>query len=194
MISEAQARELALQRARESTDGQTNDVEFTARLIESPEIVDLLWQHRVFEVTIHILPPRPVFVAVSADGETRLMPGEFNAMMQGESLAIARQEQALKIISLYLQLSRQGQVLILQQSADIPFEGGYWTDPQEFDDVIHPPQSKKSYKGFQYDFYSWSEVGGLLEQWDCLVTYRGEAIIQGTTKIADLVGDAVIVQ
>jgi len=194
MISEAQARELALQRARESTDGQTNDVEFTARLIEPPEIVDLLQQHRVVEVTIHILPPRPIFVTISADGDARLMSDEFNAMMQDEDLMIAQQKQALEIAGLYLQLSRQGQVLILQRSADIPFEGGYWTDPRQFDDVIRPPQSEETDKGFQCDFYAWSEVGGLLERWDCLVTYRGEVIIRGTTRIADLVGDAVIVQ
>jgi hypothetical protein len=200
MIAPDKAEELAVEWARVewarvTTAGQDTDIDVGARLVAPPEIPGVLQQHRVVEITVHdTLPPRVVFVAVAGDGQVWEMPGEFNAVIATERLTISEQEQALAIIELYLQLIRQEQVLLLRGAADIPFEDGYWTDPQQFEDTVYPPKIVEVDEGYRLDFYSWSELGGLLERWHCVVTHRGEVIIDETTPIANLVGDAVVVQ
>ncbi len=195
MIAPDKAKELAVEWAMVTAASQVTDVELGARLVAPPEIPDIMQRHRVVEITVRdTLPPRVVLVAVGGDGQVWEMPGEFNAVMAAEGLTIAGQAQALGIIELYLQLSRQGQVLLLRGAADIPFEDGYWTNPRQFEDTVYPPEVEAVDEGYRLDFYSWSELGGLLERWHCLATRRGEVVVYETTVVANLVGDAVIVQ
>lgn len=193
MSKESKARELAQVYVAQQMG--SDDIEITLQALTMPEVHELLADHYVFEITIYnALPPSVIIVVVSSDEQVWQMPAEFNAMLRRQDLTITEATAGLRLLSLYVQLSQRGEDLILDSYKDIPFEEQYWEDPRTFENTIQPPQIQEIDAGYQYTVYVWHELGGRLAEWHCAVTHQGEVIISEINRIADRLGDAVVVQ
>lgn len=146
--------------------------------VEPSLAVDILRNHYLF----HIYGGRrvPAIVATVAvnkkTGDVFQMPGQFNSMIQGEEVFLSNDEEVLNFTKLYLYLAHdpRGRVLILQRASDIPYEiGSNRKSPQQFSDVVTPPQIRSQNWGFTVEVYSWVELGGQLEKWTLELSTNG---------------------
>jgi len=82
----------------------------------------------------------------------------------------------------------------LSKCSDIHFSDGLGKDPAKFSDIIHAAIINKVATKYYATFYSWREIGGILEKWKTVVGPKGQVLILNKTRIASQVGSYSVLQ
>jgi len=148
----------------------------------------LLKIHKVYIIYQNIRrPPVAYIVGEGLDGKTFKLPNEFNEMIVREKINVDTEEKAFEVSETYVNSSITfGRILILKNSSDIP-KRNVDENLSEIANIIKPPYYTKEKDKFFVRFYTWKEIGGLVEDWSFNVSRDGRVSVE-RDEIASRIG------
>ncbi|WP_125671093.1 hypothetical protein [Candidatus Methanodesulfokora washburnensis] len=142
-------------------------------------------------------------IAVGRDGEAFLLPDEFNKVIEREKVKVNSEKEALEVIMAYLNCSIvYGEIKILYNASDIPKPclDEEWCSKhkeecekeikryEELRGIITPPKIYLENETYTLDFFTWANIGGVVEKWRIKVERDGTVNILDRKVIANHIG------
>lgn len=189
--------EVAEQRAREffkESFKLPDDYEYET-ILSGPHPTKMLKNHIVFSAFGKFqLPLAFVYVVVGKDKNSFVMPDDFNEIILRETITVDNEDAVLNVLGLYLTFQGRGRTILLSKWSDIPFSDGLGKNPTEFSGIIDIPTVNKVATKYYVTFFSWREIGGILEKLKIVVDSKGQVAILSKTRIANQVGSYSVLQ
>ncbi|MGC8932687.1 MAG: hypothetical protein ACP5LQ_05290 [Candidatus Methanodesulfokora sp.] len=146
-------------------------------------------------------------VAVGGDGSAFILPDEFNKVVRREKIEVRSEDDALKVAFEYVNSSVAiGRALLLSNVSDIPGSspgncGKGWSLEEckliydrskniinKLKDIITAPNITIKHDSYVVTFFSWKDLGGIVEMWKIKVGKDGTASLLFHEVVAEEVG------
>jgi hypothetical protein len=149
-----------------------------------------LKKYRILGAWTDTIPPRPYLVALGPDGSLFEMPEELENIFLRERMSITAPELAVDVAAAYATLSiGYGNVIVLSSLDTIP---GVEKNPPKkpITKTVSAPQVMSFEGTFTVHFFTWKELGGVLEEWLITISENG-TIMSESEPLATWVGAAI---
>ncbi|MGC9020952.1 MAG: hypothetical protein ACP5KE_07080 [Candidatus Methanodesulfokora sp.] len=146
-------------------------------------------------------------VAVGGDGSAFILPDEFNKVVRREKIEVRSEDDALKVAFEYVNSSAAiGRALLLSNVSDIPGSspgncGKGWSLEEckliydrskniinKLKDIITATNITIKHDSYVVTFFSWKDLGGIVEMWKIKVGKDGTASLLFHEVVAEEVG------
>jgi hypothetical protein len=172
--------------------------EITISDLKLPFFSDFLERCKIYMVRgdfKDFIYPGSKVIAVNQNGNTFVLPDEFNQLIKEEKIRIADGATALNLAKGYIlthQDKEMGEIIIiLNQANDIPWERkpSYGKDPKKYIDLIKPPQISSKNQTYYITLYTWHRIQGVIYRWSFEIKSNGLLFVKEETALASYVGD-----
>jgi hypothetical protein len=107
-------------------------------------------------------------LATDPSGRVYEMPEDFAKLLKREHVAPTSTAEALKIAAMYIELTGASDpALILSNIWTIP---GIGSNPPKRPHIVNSPTAEQTADGFKVRLFSWSRLGGSLDEWHIMLS------------------------